>query len=209
MRSQAMTEAIDQNERVTLSLRDRRYNRVALAHELRRPRQIPFEKQGNRWQLDWDVPAADRVEYMLEVEHRGGRVEQIPDPENPVRVAGLFGEKSVLELPAYAQPSWTEDDESAPGGIVELELHSRLLRTAVTATLWSAADTDPVEPLPLLLVHDGPQYAEYSLLLRLLDHLVAFGELGADRREWERRAMIAALAPVVDAGRLKVYCVDS
>ncbi len=47
----------------------------------------------------------------------------------------------------------------------------------MTAFLWSAADTDPAEPLPLLLVHDGPEYAEYCSLLRLLDHLVAFGEV--------------------------------
>src|SRR5205085_8263980 len=32
--------------------------------------------------------------------------------------------------------------------------------------------TDPAEPMPLLVVHDGPEYAEYSSLLRLLDHLV-------------------------------------
>jgi enterochelin esterase-like enzyme len=50
-------------------------------------------------------------------------------------------------------------------------------RPGVTALLWSAADVDPGEPLPLLLVHDGPEYAEYSSLVRLLDHLVAFGEL--------------------------------
>ena len=43
--------------------------------------------------------------------------------------------------------------------------------------LWSAAETDPARALPLLVVHDGPEYARYSSLLRLLDHLVAFGEL--------------------------------
>jgi enterochelin esterase family protein len=31
--------------------------------------------------------------------------------------------------------------------------------------------------MPLLIVHDGPEYAEYSSLLRLLDHLVDFGEV--------------------------------
>jgi enterochelin esterase family protein len=47
----------------------------------------------------------------------------------------------------------------------------------VRGLLWSAHDTDPREPLPLLVVHDGPEYAEYSELLRLLDHHVAFGEV--------------------------------
>jgi enterochelin esterase-like enzyme len=52
-------------------------------------------------------------------------------------------------------------------------LPSSLLRTKVRAKLWSAAETDPGQPLPLLVVHDGPEYAEYSSLVRLLDHLVA------------------------------------
>jgi enterochelin esterase family protein len=164
------------DEEIVLELRDRRYRRVALTHELRRPRSIPFEKRDGRWELRWPRPAADRIEYMLEVEHRDGRVESIHDPQAG-RVPGVFGEKSVLELPGYAPPEWTADHESAPGELRELTLESRLLRTSVDALLWSAADSDPAAPLPLLLVHDGPQYAEYSQLLRLLDHLVAFGEL--------------------------------
>jgi enterochelin esterase-like enzyme len=165
------------DDEVVFALPDRRYKRVSLAHELRRPRQVPFEKRGRHWELHWPRPAADRLEYMLEVEHRSGDTEWIADPENPARVAGVFGEKSVLELPGYEAPAWTTDAVSAPGELRELRLASRLLRTSVDATLWSAADSDPAEPLPLLIVHDGPQYAEYAQLLRLLDHLVAFGEL--------------------------------
>jgi enterochelin esterase-like enzyme len=92
-------------------------------------------------------------------------------------VPGVFGAKSLLELPGYEPPAWVADDESPTGDLRELELPSRLLRTSVTGLLWSAVDTDPARPLPLLVVHDGPQYAEFSQLLRLLDHLVAFGEL--------------------------------
>jgi len=51
------------------------------------------------------------------------------------------------------------------------------LHASVPALLWSAADTDPESPLPLLVVHDGPEYAAYASLLRLCDHLVDFGEL--------------------------------
>ncbi len=164
-------------DEVVFALRDRRYRRVALAHELRQPRSVPFAKHGTEWRLRWPRPAADRVEYLLEVEHRNGNVEWLPDPGNAGRVSGVFGEKSVLELPGYEPPVWVADEDSAPGELRALELPSRLLRTSVSAALWSAADTDPDEPLPLLVVHDGPQYAEYSQLLRLLDHLVAFGEL--------------------------------
>jgi esterase/lipase superfamily enzyme len=51
------------------------------------------------------------------------------------------------------------------------------------------------------------------------DGILAFGHYGrpllvfpsqqADRYEWEHHGMVAALAPLLDAGRIKLYCVDS
>jgi esterase/lipase superfamily enzyme len=51
------------------------------------------------------------------------------------------------------------------------------------------------------------------------DGILAFGHWGrpllvfpsqeSDRYEWERQGMIAALGPLIEQGRLKVYCVDS
>jgi enterochelin esterase family protein len=159
------------------TLRDRRYRRVALTHALRQPRSIPLERAGGRWQLAWTPPGAQQLEFQYEVEHRDGRVERIPDPDNPLRV----GDASVVELPGYAAPAWIEDDESPRGDLTAVTLPSRLLRTEVEAQLWSAADSDPDRELPLLVVHDGPEYAAQSQLLRYLDHLVAFGELPALR----------------------------
>jgi enterochelin esterase-like enzyme len=147
---------------------------VALAHELRRPRRVPFRRAGRRWLLEWPRPDADRVEYLLELTHRDGGTELVPDPENPLRTPGPFGDKSVVELPGYEPPTWLADEEAPSGELRKIRLgRSRPLE----AVLWSAADTDPAEPLPLLVVHDGPEYAEYTQLLRLLDHLVSFGEI--------------------------------
>src|SRR5439155_25746645 len=73
-------------------------------------------------------------------------------------------------------PDWVGDDGSAAGTLAPLDLRTRRVGR-VHGLLWSAHDTDPREPLPLLVVHDGPEYAEYSELPRLLDHLVAFGEV--------------------------------
>jgi enterochelin esterase family protein len=123
----------------------------------------------------------DRFEYLLELEHRDGRVERVLDPGNPLRASGPFGERSVVDFPGYSRPGWTDDDGSARGEVCELPLRSRLLRTSVDAAVWSAAESDPGEVLPLLLVHDGPEFAKYSDLLRLFDHLVAFGELPSFR----------------------------
>ena len=110
---------------------------------------------------------------MLELEPRSGDARIVLDPDNPRHADGPFGPKSVLEFPEYEAPEWVEDDESPPGQLEEIELRGRL---RVPAIVWTAAEADG-DRLPLLLVHDGPEYAEYCSLLRLLDHLVAFGEL--------------------------------
>jgi enterochelin esterase-like enzyme len=164
-------------EAVGLALPDRGYRCVALAHELRRPRLVPFLRTGGGWRLRLERPPVDRLEYLLELEHGDGRVELICDPTNPRRAPGVFGDKSVVEFPGYEEPAWVTDAESPAGEIAELTLGSALLRTSVDALVWAAAETEPSLPLPLLVVHDGPEYARYSQLLRLFDHLVAFGEV--------------------------------
>jgi enterochelin esterase-like enzyme len=152
----------------------RALRRVALAHELTRPRRIQFAHRDSHFELHFPRPAADRLEYLLELENRRGESRLVPDPGNPLQAEGPFGPKSVVEFPGYEPPAWLADEESASGELREVRLRGR---PGVTGLLWSAADVDPDEPLPLLLVHDGPEYAEYSSLLRLLDHMVAFGEL--------------------------------
>jgi enterochelin esterase-like enzyme len=163
------------DDAVAFELSDSKLIGVALLHELRRPRRLEFERIGRAFRLRCPRPPADRFEYLLELRRRGSTQIGL-DPTNPLRAAGPFGEKSVVEFPGYAAPEWVSDADAATGGLRELPLESVRLRTTVPALLWSAADTDPSEPLPLLVVHDGPEYAEYSSLLRLLDHLVDFGE---------------------------------
>jgi enterochelin esterase-like enzyme len=155
----------------------RAYTDVALLHELRRPRRLPFVRRGRRWELRLPRPEVDRMEYLLELRRADGATDVGPDPSNPLRAPGPFGEKSVLEFPGYEAPEWVFDQEVRTGELRELPLRSRRLRTTIPTILWAAAETDPGEPLPLLVVHDGPEYAEYSSLLRLLDHLVDFGEV--------------------------------
>ena len=150
---------------------------VALAHELKQPRRVPFTRRGRRWELRWPRPDADRVEYLLELTHPDGGGELVPDPANPLRAPGPFGDKSVLEFPGYEQPAWVEDEEAAPGDLRELPLASRRLHATLDAFLWQPADTDPQEPLPLAIVHDGPEYSKYSSILHLFEHVVDFGEV--------------------------------
>lgn len=177
MAAVAATGPILAGDALVFSLPDEEgVDRVALLHELSRPRRIPFARGEGVWELRLERPPADRIEYLLEL-HRHRRTEVVPDPGNPRRVPGPFGEKSVIELPGYDAPAWCADDDVRQGALRGLRLESRRLPGAVGGLLWSPAETDPAEPLPLLVVHDGPEYAEYADLLALFDHLVDFGEV--------------------------------
>jgi enterochelin esterase-like enzyme len=140
------------------------------------PRSFSRAGPGAEWELRLPAPPADRVEYQLELQYRNGRTELVCDPAVP-RTPGPFGDKSVLELPGYRTPDWLDDDEAPAGPVKPLALRSRLLHGEVRGLLWSPAGADPAAPLPLLVVHDGPEFARYSALVRMLDSAAAEHEL--------------------------------
>jgi enterochelin esterase-like enzyme len=135
-----------------------------------------FRRRGRsrNWELRLRVPpGVHRLEYQLEVVHRDGSTEIVNDPENPLRASAPFGERSVLELDDYEPPVWLEDEEAASGSLEPFAFRSRLLRADVEGLLWSAHGVDADATLPLLYVHDGPEYADHSQLLRLFDSAIA------------------------------------
>jgi enterochelin esterase-like enzyme len=155
---------------VTVPDPERRLRRVRLVQELWRPRLGPdFQRAGGNgsWQLRFTPPPVARIEYQLELTHADGGVEVVCDPGNPLRAPGPFGEKSVLELPGYRPPAWLASD-APPGRTQTVEVPSRTLGADVPVTVWSPRGTRTRRPLPLLVAHDGPEYAEYSGLLRFL-----------------------------------------
>ena len=179
---------------VTVPDPDRRLRRVRLVQELWRPRLGPdFARVGDNgaWELRLVTPRVDRIEYQLEVTDADGSVEVVCDPANPLRARGPFGEKSVLELPGYRPPAWL-DSAPPPGRTVTVDLPSRTLGADVPVTVWSPRGTRTRRPLPLLVAHDGPEYAEYSGLLRFLAAACAAGKLPPLR---------AALVPPVERNR--------
>jgi enterochelin esterase-like enzyme len=78
---------------------------------------------------------------------------------------------------------------SAPpaGETRTLDVPSRPLRADVAVTLWSPAGVDDGTPLPLLAVHDGPEYEERTRLTRIVAALIDAGRIAPHR--------IALLAP--------------
>lgn len=167
---------------------ERRLSGVRLVSELfKREPPRPLRQRGDgTWELALRDLPVDRLEYQLELVGADGTSELALDPAAGV-VEGPFGAKSSLELDGYAPPGWLEAETPA-GSLEPLKLPSRTLRATVTGLLWSAPGLDSAEPAPLLVVHDGPEYAEYSQLARFLDVAAARSEIRPHRA--------ALLAPV-------------
>ena len=104
------------------------------------------------------------MEYLFEVAYVDGRTERIRDPENPLRTPGAFGDKSVVEFPGYRPPEWLAGVGGLAGTRRSLAIQSGLLPGRLSAIVWSSARAGRTRPLPLLVVHDGRDYARYAAL---------------------------------------------
>jgi enterochelin esterase family protein len=170
-----------------------RLSGVRLAQQVRIPGdRLEFTRRGGSWQLTLPRPQVQRMEYRFELRHRVGGVEEVCDPANPLRAPGAFGDKSVLEFAGYRAPAWL-DAPVLPGTETGLAVPSRYLRAEVDVRVWAPADAGPAEPLPLLVAHDGPEYAALSGLTTYVAALTAAGRLPrhrlallgpGDRDEW-------------------------
>jgi len=167
---------------------------VRLYQELQRPRVGPAftRAEGSRvWELDFVRPAVDRMEYQLALRYPGAGLVLLPDPDNPLRAAGPFGEKSVVEFPGYRPPAWLAAAGGPSPPTTGLAVPSRVLGDRVPVEVWRSPGgrrRRPGDPLPMLVVHDGPEYARYAALLGFLTAACADGRLPAMRA--------ALLAPV-------------
>ena len=156
-----------QRDRVVFRLEDHDYTSVRLQQELERPRSGPafVRTDGGHWELGYRRPQVDRMEYRFEADG-----EAFCDPHNPLRAPGAFGDKSVVEFPGYCAPPWLAAPDPEPSTPI-----------AERVALWSAPDTDPRMPLPLLVALDGGEYERLSGLTKLIGHAVATGRLPACR----------------------------
>jgi enterochelin esterase-like enzyme len=140
------------------------------------------------WQLSIGQPPVHRMEYLLELRHRDGGAETVTDPGNPRQVAGAFGPKSVLEFAAYRPPGWlTAATDPGRRAALEVAAHSLEGGATVPVRTWAPADAADDEALPLLVVHDGPEYDALSQLTGYLAAGVAGG--------WLPRLRAALLGP--------------
>jgi enterochelin esterase-like enzyme len=139
---------------------ERRYARVSLDCDDAITGRRRFRRTSAGWGLAIPAPQVSRLEYRLLLTARDGSVEVVCDPDNPERVRTAFGERSVVLLPGYSPPAWLH---SAPpqGRATELA-HSDPIIGTLGMTVWSPAGLADGDPAPLLVVHDGPEYAELA-----------------------------------------------
>jgi enterochelin esterase-like enzyme len=136
---------------------------VRLGQELVRPRNGQrFERRDGVWRLVFPRPDVDRMEYLLGLDGSF-----VPDPANPLRAPGPFGDKSVIEWPEYRRPAWLDSIADA-GPIEEVEIRCRRLVARVRVLVYSTPEPPGVNA-PLIVAHDGPEYAQYAGLTRYLD----------------------------------------
>ncbi|HEX6447633.1 MAG TPA: alpha/beta hydrolase-fold protein [Streptosporangiales bacterium] len=144
-----------------------------------------FTRTPDGWSLRVPRPPVDRLEYLFELRRRDG-TELVLDPANPRSVDGAFGAHSVLEFPGYRAPWWLDADGVASRRET-VDVDAPGLGGTVDCVVWSPADAAAREPLPLLVVHDGPAYDRLGGLTGYTSAMIAAGRLPRHR--------VALLAP--------------
>lgn len=180
MKAEQITGPVVDESEITFVLDDpdEIFESVTLYQEVMRPNDGPSlerEDGTTRWVTSIPRPPVGRMEYQFIVASGGG-MDMVLDPGNPRRAPGAFGDKSLIEFPGYEPPGWVEAD-APPGTQHTVSVKSKTLRTTLQMLLWTAADHDPDEPLPLLVANDGIDYANFSQLIGFLEAMTGREEL--------------------------------
>ena len=124
------------------------------------------------WYVVLKVPQRSRINYQIEVK-RGEHVERFNDPLNPKLSHSPFGAISVCFTFGYTTPEWTfPDPEAPPGELTELSVESIALERDCPVTLYLPAGFRRTASYPLLVVHDGGDFLQYSAAKVVLDNLI-------------------------------------
>ncbi len=133
--------------------------------------QLEFKPVEYGWELRLPRPSVHRMEYLFDVADAGMRT----DPTNPRVVGGAFGEHSWLPLPGYVEPAWISV-EPIESGLTPLPVETSPVGP-VDVQIWAPEGIAPSFELPLLLSHDGPEFAMYAGLTHFAGAMVAEGTL--------------------------------
>lgn len=157
-----------------------------------------------------------RLEYRFNVDFDN----LVPDPLNPRRVPGNFGDMSELALPGWSAPDHVKAYRgSRPGSLDTFTLNSEILGNEREITVYLPPGyADSKDRYPLLLVNEGEEWLQFGNMPNSLNNLigsevrpviVAFvnslgfavsqGELGGAGRADYARMLVEELVPRIDA----------
>lgn len=128
------------------------------------------------WQLDIPRPPVQRLEYLYLVHFADGAEAMVRDPSNPLMTPTAFGDHSVLEFPGYRAPAWLDVD-TPEGTRSDLVVRARGLRQPLAVTIWSSNRVGRRAKLPLLLLHDGPEFDQLGSVTRFASVMIAANRL--------------------------------
>lgn len=138
-----------------------------------------FSRVDGTWELRVPRPAVQRMEYRLTLTAPSGARTTVIDPGNPRTVATAFGDRSIMEMPGYAAPAWLRAPV-ADGSSRSFEIRGATPQP-LPLRVWSPADREDREPLPMLVVHDGPEYDAFAAITTYSAALISAGRLPAHR----------------------------
>jgi len=140
---------------------------VKLWQELGMPAELlEFKPVAYGWELRLPRPSVRRMEYLFDIADLGMRT----DPTNPRVVGGAFGDHSWLPLPGYVEPAWIAVPP-IPSTLTPLGVESPVGQ--VDVHVWAPESIASTFELPLLLAHDGPEFASYAGLTHYAGAMVA------------------------------------
>ncbi|TDW90575.1 enterochelin esterase family protein [Kribbella pratensis] len=139
----------------------RLWQELGLAAEL-----LEFKPVDYGWELRLPRPSVHRMEYLFDIANLGTRA----DPTNPRTVDGAFGHHSWLPLPGYVEPAWLAV-QPISSTLTAVTVESPVGQ--VNVQVWAPEGIAPSFDLPLLLAHDGPEFAAYAGLAQYAGAMIA------------------------------------
>ncbi|MBV9870683.1 MAG: hypothetical protein JO214_08670 [Frankiaceae bacterium] len=140
---------------------------------------MPMNPVDGGWELAVPRLPVWRLEYLFEQRAADGSQARICDPAPMPRVRTVFGEHSVIEFAAYRRPRWLT--EPTVRGTSRTLTVAEKAHACVPVTLWAPATASDEERLPLLLVHDGPEFDALAAISGFSAAMIAAGRLPAHR----------------------------
>jgi enterochelin esterase family protein len=128
------------------------------------------------WYLTLEIPENSRVEYkfelILDIKGIEGR-KWVEDPRNPHRARDPFGANSVLQSDGYQFPDWAKYDSTSRPGLLEgFQFHSKAFGSMRSGKIYLPARFRKTRLYPLLVVHDGTDYINFTSMKNVLDNLI-------------------------------------